>query len=60
MRKKLSTSMALYCVYIGVFLLVLSHITGWNRINGILLTALLFIVLGVIGFVLIQRHQDKY
>lgn len=52
--------MALYSVYLGVFLLVLSHVTGWNRMNGLLLTALLLIFLGIIGYILIQKHQDKY
>ena len=60
MKNKLSPSTALYSVYLGVFLLVLSHVTGWNRVNGLLFTALLLIVLGIIGYVLIQRHQDKY
>lgn len=60
MRNKLSPTMALYCVYLGVFILVLSRVTGWNRMNGLLLTALLLIFLGIIGYILIQKHQDKY
>lgn len=60
MKNHLSPSTALYGVYAGVLLLALCHVTGWNRINALLFTALSLIVLGIIGYVLTQRRQGKY
>ena len=44
---------------IGALLLITCRIAGWQS-NGELLTGLIFVVLGYIVYLWLQKHGEKY
>jgi membrane-bound ClpP family serine protease len=47
-------------VLAGALLLLVSYLTGFTRYNLVLLTGLIFIVLGVVLHVRQQKKSEKY
>jgi membrane-bound ClpP family serine protease len=47
-------------VLAGALLLLVSYLTGFTRYNLVLLTGLIFIVLGVVLHVRQQKRDEKY
>ena len=47
-------------VFAGALLLLVSYLTGLTRYNLVLLTGLIFIVLGVVLHVRQQKRGEKY
>jgi uncharacterized membrane protein len=57
---KILNHIGLYTVYLGVMILVISVICGWSKYNIPLFLGILFICIGIILHVVIQKKQSKY
>lgn len=60
MKKKLSPNIGLYSVYMGVFILLLCHFTGWKQFNAILLAGLTLIIIGIVAYILLHKTRGRY
>lgn len=47
-------------VYFGVLLMAVSLIVGWSSHNWIMGLSLIFIVVGIIGYVLGEKQKSNY
>ena len=60
MAKRWKKHVGMALVLAGVILLIVSFVAGWTHINGLMLTAWLCVVLGVVVHVWNQKKQSKY
>lgn len=47
-------------VYLGVLLMAVSFIVGWSSHNWIMGLSLIFIIVGIIGYVLGEKQKSNY
>ena len=60
MKIKISEDFGLYNVYAGVLLFVFCYFSGWTRYNFLLLTGLLLVIVGIVIYVIAQKHNSRY
>ena len=47
-------------VYLGVIILLISHITGWSNQNWLLFLGLISIIVGICFYIINSKKKSKY
>ena len=60
MMSGLKSYVGVALILVGALLLIVSYIAGWTSSNLVLLTGLIFIILGAVQHIRQQKKGEKY
>ncbi len=58
--KSIQKYLDLPLVYLGVTILLISHITGWSNQNWLLFLGLINIIVGICFYIINKKKKSKY
>lgn len=58
--KSIQKYLDLPLVYLGVIILLISHITGWSNQNWLLFLGLISIIVGICFYIINSKKKSKY
>lgn len=58
--KSIQKYLDLPLVYLGVIILLISHITGWSNQNWLLFLGLISIIVGICFYIINKKKKSKY
>lgn len=58
--KSIQKYLDLPLVYLGVIILLISHITGWSNQNWLLFLGLINIIVGICFYIINSKKKSKY
>ena len=58
--KKMLNYLGLPLVYVGIIWLIVCFFAGWTNSNALLMTGVIFIIIGIITYVIKTKNESDY